>query len=203
MPEPRIVLYRDQQLEQIALQVLSKFHIPPDSLPVDIELITERDFQITVMPFSGLQRNYGIEAYVALSRKNIYVDQFLMNSDRHENRYRFTIAEELSHALLHRTLYEEVRTPEEYFEVNENIKPELHDAMDKDAKHLAGALLMPGSLYRSHALSLFNQIDHTRCGNSTELQATIAKALAGVFNVSPQASWVRFGKLRLSTTIRK
>lgn len=203
MPDPQPVLYERGQLENIAAQVIERFHKPPGSLPVDIELIIERDFGITILPFQELLTLYGFEAFIALSRKNIYVDPSLLDLDQNENRYRFTLAEELAHGILHRNLYQAISTPDDYHEMLMNIKPEIHDAMDRDAKHLAGAILMPASMYRERALQIFHEADRTKYKTSMELQVEIAAQLAPVFGVSGQASWVRFNKLGLPQGIHK
>lgn len=127
-------------MEQIAAHFLSNFHQPKDAIPVDIELITERDLEITICPFPSLQVLYGIEAFITVNRKTIYVDPFLMDLDQNEKRYRFTIAEEVAHGLIHRDLFKNVKTPEDYIGLYDWLDREIYRWMDRNAKYLAGAI---------------------------------------------------------------
>lgn len=193
-------IYSKVELEDLASAFLRKFHKPPDSLPVDIELITERDLGIQIIPFASLQLLYGIEAFITLSRKTIYVDPFLMDLDQNERRYRFTIAEEVAHGIIHQDLFKGIKKPEDYLALYNQLNPETYRWMDRNAKYLAGAILMPGNLFEAKATELFQQLPASPA-KSTKLseidQIRIIAGLADLFQVSQYSAAIRFSHLGL------
>ena len=65
-----------------------------------IEEIVEFDFRINIVPVLGLQREFEVEGFTSGDLKNIYVDEYTY-TDR-ITRYRFTLAHEMGHIVLHR-----------------------------------------------------------------------------------------------------
>ncbi|MBI4680411.1 MAG: ImmA/IrrE family metallo-endopeptidase [Nitrospirae bacterium] len=183
-----------QELETIAEIFLDAFHKPKDSLPVEIDVIVEADLDIGIYPYSELQERHGLQGYLALSLKKIYVDRNIMDSDLFERRYRFTIAEEVGHYMLHKNIFADVKTPEDYIDAYGRISAKEYAKMDMDAKHLGGAILMPTELFRKESLAYAT---NTPGLTSDEL----FKYLSGVFNVSPLAVYHRFRVLGLSEQI--
>ena len=99
MPSPHIRFYTIAELEEVAEIFISKFNDPPNRIPIEIDLIAERDLNISIIDFSMLREKYGLEAFLALGKKTIYIDTALMDLDLYLNRYRFTIAEEIAHRI--------------------------------------------------------------------------------------------------------
>lgn len=75
--------------------------------PVDIELIVERDYQIDVVPIRGLQDRFNIDAFISWDMTTISVDEFVL--ENRLNRYRFTLAHELGHRVLHRDVLQTMK----------------------------------------------------------------------------------------------
>lgn len=67
--------------------------------PVAIEMIVERDFEMDVVPIRGLQNAFNIDAFISRDLTTISVDEFVL--ENRLNRYRFTLAHELGHRVLH------------------------------------------------------------------------------------------------------
>lgn len=67
--------------------------------PVAIEMIVERDFRMDVVPIRGLQNAFNIDAFISRDLTTISVDEFVL--ENRLNRYRFTLAHELGHRVLH------------------------------------------------------------------------------------------------------
>lgn len=197
MPHPRIRFYFPQELETFAEVFLEKFHNPPDSLPIEIDTIVEADLDIRILPFACLEQKYGLHGYLALSLKKIYIDQYIMDDDSFERRYRFTVAEEVAHSLLHKDLFKDVTTPEEYLIALDKITESEHARMDIDAKRLAEAILMPADLYRRECLKIATEI----VDKNKPVKAILSLRLASKFNVSEEAVGYRFRHLGLATQI--
>jgi hypothetical protein len=73
--------------------------------PVDIEAIVDVALGIDIAPVSGLKSDHDIDGLIACDGSTIWVDGGIYWSDN-PFRYRFTLAHELGHWLLHRDLLE-------------------------------------------------------------------------------------------------
>lgn len=196
---PRI--YNTGELEAVAEEFLKQFHKPPDSIPVDIELILERDLDISIIEFQSLKRLYGMEAFITLSRRAIRMDPMFMDLDSNERRYRFTVAEEGAHAIIHKDLFKNVKTPEDYLALYDSLDPAIYRLMDKNAKYLASAILMPAHMYEEKANEIFQDEAHDSLPLTTVHLLTIQK-LSEVFQVSDWAAGIRFQHLGLDRRLR-
>jgi len=97
-----IPVYSYEDLRKKADEFLLKYN-PSGDIPVPIEEIVEFDFKINIVPVLGLQREFEVEGFTSGDLKNIYVDEYTY-TDR-ITRYRFTLAHEIGHIVLHRHLY--------------------------------------------------------------------------------------------------
>jgi hypothetical protein len=70
--------------------------------PVAIELIVERDYKMDIVPIRGLQNAFNIDAFISRDMTSISVDDSVL--DNRLNRYRFSLAHELGHRVLHREI---------------------------------------------------------------------------------------------------
>jgi len=197
MPHPKIRFYTPQELETFAEIFLEKFYSSGESLPVEIDTIVEADLDIRILPFSCLEQKYGLHGYLALSLKKIYIDQYIMDEESFERRYRFTVAEEVAHSLLHKDLFKDVTTPEEYMVALDKITETEHARMDIDAKRLAEAILMPADLYRKECLKIATEIS----GKNKSTKSVLFLRLANEFNVSEEAVGYRFRHLGLDSQV--
>lgn len=198
---PRLnpVFYSSAQLEEIATEFLQQYHVG-DTHEVDIELILEKCVGIRILEFRSLKFLHGIEAYITLSRKTIYVDPFLMDLDVNEKRYRFTVAEEAAHSIIHRDLFIGVTTPEEYLALYDRLGGDVYRRMDKDAKRLAGAILTPLEPFQALAAKYFQEFVDNQPAEALHIKM-IGK-LAEVFNVSQYSAAIRFEQLGLDRRFR-
>ncbi len=194
MSDLPIKFYTHQELETMAELFLEAFHRPQGSPLVEIDVIVEADLDIRIFPYSNLAGRHGLHGYLALSLERIYVDQNIMDSDLFERRYRFTVAEEVGHYMLHRDLFTGVKTPEDYLNAVDRISTKEYGKMDMDAKYLGGAILMPTELFRKESLGYA-----TNCTGLT--QDELFRYLANKFNVSEIAVSHRFRVLGLKDQI--
>jgi Zn-dependent peptidase ImmA (M78 family) len=187
--------YPKTELEVFADEFLQLYNAS-SVFPVDIEVIIERDLEISILPFSELKRMYGIEAYLTLSKRNIYVDPFLMDLDQNEKRYRFTLAEEVAHGILHKDLFTGIKTPEDYLALYDKMNPSDYRKMDKDAKYLGAAILMPRSAFQDKAAEYYEELVDGQ--NAATIQYQMIDKLAEFFHVSEFSTGIRFQELGLS-----
>ena len=84
---------------------LSQYHLQR-TIPVPIEAIIELQFGMDIVPMPGLG-HFDVVAYVSQDMNEIRVDEFVQRE--RPARYRFCLAHELSHKLLHADVFRELR----------------------------------------------------------------------------------------------
>ncbi|MGM0486693.1 MAG: ImmA/IrrE family metallo-endopeptidase [Planctomycetota bacterium] len=118
-------------------------HHPSRDLPIPIENIVEFRFNLDIVPVPGLH-NYDIVAYITHDQKEIRVDQYVLES--RTNRYRFSLAHELGHLILHPELFEylKFRDAAEWKNVMTTSIPEKeYRYLEFHANFFAGLVLVP------------------------------------------------------------
>jgi Zn-dependent peptidase ImmA (M78 family) len=110
---------------------------------VPIEKIVEFRFGIDIVPVPGLHSQFDIDSYITSDLKEIRVDEFVYK-DR-ETRYRFSLAHELSHSILHQDVFKELKfsTVLEWKSAVGSIPPEDYSWIEHQAYCLAGLILVP------------------------------------------------------------
>ena len=118
-------------------------HHPAGAIPVPIEEIAEFGLDLNIIPLPNLYKDFGIESWLSADEKSIYVDQFQL--ENLEPRYRFTLAHELSHLLLHQELYRGIQLGsfEDWLQFQESLDPGQRDDYEWQARNLAGRILVP------------------------------------------------------------
>ncbi|MFZ3209843.1 MAG: ImmA/IrrE family metallo-endopeptidase [Geobacteraceae bacterium] len=81
---------------------------PEDSLPVPIEEIVEFQLKLDIIPMPGLLKGFEIDGFLSRDFSSIYVDDFIQGNRL--TRYRFTLAHEVGHLVLHRELLDKIAT---------------------------------------------------------------------------------------------
>lgn len=94
----RVAYWTDDQLRMAAKGFLAEAH-PTGTLPIPIEEIVDLHCQIDIVPVENLNLD-GHEAFTSRDRKTIYVEASTYKH-KNSNRFRFTLAHELAHILLH------------------------------------------------------------------------------------------------------
>lgn len=193
MKRPKIQFYDIPTLEEIAKTFIEKYHNKND-IQVDIEYIIEEKLGWSIVGINSLIENHCIEAYVTKG-KTIYIDSYLM--DCKERKYRFTLSEEVAHFMLHRDLYANCKNLEEHLEIYDNITTSDYWRMDRNAKYLASAIIMPAEPFEKQALSRYKRIDRKRYRTNEAVLYRVALDLSNDFNVSDIAAEIRFKNLGL------
>ncbi len=162
--EVRRLSYSD--LRNQSEQFLAKYH-PSRMIPVPIEEIIEFQFEIDIVPIPNLLRSEEIDGCLSNDLKTIYVDGNIYTN--YENRYRFSLAHELSHRLLHAHLFEllKFQSITEWKTVILGISEDDRGWFEWQAYALAGLILVPFQelasnfrgvldLMKSHGMTLQN-----------------------------------------------
>lgn len=109
-----------------------------EKFPVDVEEICD-SLGINIIPVSNLYRTFSIDAYISSDFKTIYVDN--SGFEKNTPRYRFSVAHELGHLILHKHYYpKDVASVNKWLNVSQKINS---DFAEFQANYFAGNLLVP------------------------------------------------------------
>lgn len=129
-------------LRQTATRFLGEHH-PSGTIPVPIEDIIEFDFRLDIVPTPGLLRAFEIEAFISSDLTTISVDD--TQAETYPNRYRFSLAHELAHLLLHKSIFGgyQFSTIAGWKTTVKMFLPDDYSRLEFQAYALAGLMLVP------------------------------------------------------------
>jgi Zn-dependent peptidase ImmA (M78 family) len=123
-----------------------------------------------------------------------------------ETRYRFSLAHEVGHLLLHADLYRGARLTlfEGWLAFHEGLDPILRDSMEWQARSLAGRILVPGPPLLQRAQQLLDCAKKRlpKAVTSEALFGAISIPLAEIFNVHEEVVRIRLSADRLGRLLR-
>jgi hypothetical protein len=194
--------YAYTTLQSEAEKFLSRYH-SVGTIPVPIELIIERDFGIDIIPVPGLCE-FDTVAYINTGMDEIYVDESVYNNRR--NRYRFSIAHELAHRILHADIWKQFsfQKIDEWRKFHANAIPRReYDFLEYHANCFAGLVLVPSRNLRNEfdkcmELAKKQDIDFNSMGDAE--RDIIEGYLAPIFEVSSEVIHRRADKESLWET---
>ncbi len=116
-------------------------------IPVPIERIIDVDLQINVIPIRGLKRVCDTDAFISSDFTEISVDEPVYKHPN-QNRYRFSLAHEIAHYVLHRKLFTPypVHSLEGYLAFRARISAYAYDRLELQANCMARFMLVPRAL---------------------------------------------------------
>ncbi len=162
MDEFPIAYLSYEHLRERAAAFLAQHH-PSGTMPVPIEEIAEAKLGLDIVPVPGLQDalrsdDYGVVGFLTSDLKEIHVDEWIWK--HRYNRYRFTIAHEIGHLVLHRDLYESRRFDSIHtWKVFINsISDEVHGWYEWQAYAFAGLVLVPGDALRQAVATRVDEV---------------------------------------------
>ncbi len=134
-------------------------HNPSGANPVPIEEIVEFKFGINIVPVLGLQRQLDVEGFTSSDLKTIYVDEYVYTE--YINRYRFTLAHEIGHVVLHRHLYDKhkFKTINGWKEFINSMTEEEHGWLEYQGYAFAGLVLVPRESLVKHTAEWIKKIE--------------------------------------------
>ena len=131
-------------LRQKADAFLRAYH-PSRDIPVPIEKIVDNQFKIDIVPALGLRDDdHDIVAFITSDFAAIWVDEYIVN--HRVNRYRFSLAHELGHSLLHKDVFAKLKfsTLAAWKEqIGTAIPEKEYGYLEYQASSFAGLILVP------------------------------------------------------------
>ena len=160
------------QLRRHADAFLSKYH-RAQQIPVPIEQIIEFQMHLDIVPLPGLEEAFEIVGFTASSLNEISVDQYVY--EHQPGRYRFTLAHEVGHVVLHAELFKEhrFRGADEWKRFVRAF-PDLElNRLEWQAHSFAGLVLVPSEALQRELKSAARQVR----AKSITMETDFAKAL--------------------------
>ncbi|NWF54371.1 MAG: ImmA/IrrE family metallo-endopeptidase [Syntrophaceae bacterium] len=184
-----------QQISQRAEEFLLTYH-SSKALPVPVEEIVEFKLGVDIVPIPNLQKDFEIEGFTSSDLKAIYVDQFIL-SER-PARYRFTLAHEIGHIVLHKRIFKEIRisSVKSWKTFADLVDPQYYSALEFQGYAFGGLILVPPAelkrLMEKNLPDIKNLIKISKSRNIGRDQyldyakEKIAQELAPIFDVSTE-----------------
>lgn len=132
-----------EQVQKRAAAFLHREH-PSGAIPVPIEQIIEFNLELDVIPIPGLKPSFEVDAFITSDMTAIYVDEYVLTNV--PNRYRFSLAHELAHAVLHQKTYRSfgISDIESWRLAQARLSERDHSWLEQHAYWFAGLVLVPG-----------------------------------------------------------
>ena len=109
-----------------------------NNLPVDVEALCD-SMGISILPVPNLAKTFSVDAFISADFTIIYVDSREFEKESH--RYRFSVAHELGHYVLHRKYYPgNISDFTAWLKISRGIN---NDYAEFQANFFAGNLLVP------------------------------------------------------------
>jgi hypothetical protein len=161
-----------EMIRRSADDFLLTYH-PAMVLPVPIEEIIDLRLRVNIVPVPGLRQAFDIDAFTSSDCTEITVDEAIYNRQPH--RYRFSLAHELGHMVLHGAIYQHAtfRTVDDWIAFVRECPGDEHTWLEYQAYSFGGLILVPRQLLES------------------ETEGAVRKALESGVNVHPSdaAAW--------------
>ena len=132
----------NNEIQSRAKHFLDRHH-PAGGIPIPIEEIIELQLKWDIIPVPGLRNAHGTEGFITSDMTEIYVDQGIQ--ERVLVRYRFTLAHEMGHAVLHQKVYRKlgIEDTASWLRTQHDVTVQDHDWLERQANAFAGFVLVP------------------------------------------------------------
>jgi hypothetical protein len=188
--------YSYNELAAAAGSFLQQRH-PSRACPVPIEEIVELKLRLDIVPTPNLQADFDTVGFTSSDLSAIYVDDFVYR--KRPARYRFTLAHEVGHIVLHSSLYQS-RTFDsiaEWKQVISSIEDEDYGWMEWHANAFAGLVLVPPATLRAQTALCLKRVQEHAPSAKEEPEAYrefVELCLSQAFEVSTEVIAKRMEK---------
>ncbi len=154
-----------------------------------------------IYPFPNLYRIFKQNGFLGRERKVIYIDEY--QYDNFVEKYRFTLAHEVGHFIMHESLYEGLsfNSEEEYIEWLQSRPRNSLGWFETHANWFAGQILVPTEWLEKYCVSLLESYRDQFSGIeylSPEFWSYASNDLAEPFEVNPIVVEIRIRNEGLS-----
>jgi hypothetical protein len=127
-------------------------------IPVDVDKLVDNLLGIDIIPFPSLYRSFEINAFISNDFRKVYIDEYLYLNL--EPQYRFTLAHELGHMVLHGAYFKQFRIDSiaSYIEFVSGIGEDEYKLIETQANYFAGLFLVPAAVLKKYFLEQAGEI---------------------------------------------
>jgi hypothetical protein len=189
-----LVPFKDHDhIKKIAADFLRKYH-PKDSYPTPIEEIVEFRLGIDIIPIPGLHEIIEIDGFISSDLSNISVDDYVYK--HRQGRYRFTLAHEVGHAIMHEGVYRHraFNTTGDWKDFMETFSENQWSWLEWQANQFAGLILVPSHHLEKRVKYHSKQIKALGIKNEAVAMDRIVELLSRDFVVSREVILRRINK---------
>ena len=176
-----------EQIRCKAEDFLAKYY-PSGSIPVPIEDIVDLKMGINIYPIVGLKSAFEIDGFTSSDLREIAVDDHLYQ--KVPNRFRFTLAHELGHIILHADIYGQLKfnNAEQWKECYGKFSEFESKRMEWQANAFGGLVLVPKKALEQQTASHLQDVlkKANRRDISPAIWEVAENLLAKTFEVSGQ-----------------
>lgn len=201
----------DEEINNYAIDFLDNYH-PANTLPVPIEEIAEFSLGLEIIPIPGLSQQFNVAGFLSNDFVTISVDDFVYR-DR-PTRYRFTLAHEIGHLIMHQDLLKEhalFDSVDGWKKFVTGMDNRDHGAYEYQGYAFAGYILVPKDHLRREFVGALAEIDQRiRLAKKQQIPRTaylsyaideVASILAPIFDVSSEVMIRRIENDKLGVLI--
>lgn len=189
--------YKPWDIESIAQDFLKK-HWDPAKGWVDIEAIAEQELDLLI----DFTRAKAFDVLGSICRRHHDGRLVIVVNEDTSNRrplvYRFTLAQEVSHLLLHKDIIEAITTLDDLADFHESLSDEQYRWLESDVNRCAAAILMPQHEFTDAACDLYEywcrqvKSEGVKIRSAARfLQRHIVTDLAKQYQVNPRPARIR------------
>jgi hypothetical protein len=175
----------------------AKYRIDQQQVPLDVELIVEADLRLELRPEANLFKKTEMDALLTSNRKTIMVDLDRFTKTNLQNRFRFTIAHEIGHYVLHEAMYKDVKfgSVDDWLDFFEDFPQIEYRKLEWHCDEFAGRLLIHRDLLRKKFEEARAKLKGTEWEKVEQLPVYVVEAMATeiakFFGVSEQPVLIR------------
>lgn len=131
-----------------------------DDFPVPIEEIVEFDLGIEVRPVENMRIKTDLDAVISKDLSVIFLEKSLMENHRQLFRYRFALAHEVGHLVLHADKLKKTKfaTIDEWIKIRSESNEEDILWLEKQAMEFGGRLMVPREILLEEVSKLQDNI---------------------------------------------
>ena len=185
--------YKIPELERRARVLLEEKSHPTITIPIDIDFLVETEPGVKLDYRPGIKDRFSVAGVVWKSDEDtlsIFIDEYI--ADTNPTFYRFTVAEEYAHIILHRPIIEKITSLDM---VTQLMEMENYWKMDRNARRFAAATLMPAKQLLEDARDLYKRlVDAVGFGDERAIIDRLVDRLSRTYKVSPSAMRFRISE---------
>jgi hypothetical protein len=193
-----------QDVAQAATDFLKKYH-PSFEIPIPIEQIIDVQMGIDIIPFPRLYKDHRLNGFLTHDRSSIWVDE--IQGEQFYEKYRYTLAHEIAHYVLHGEIYEEAsfKTLQDYIKWRLVMPRKEIGWFEAHGNQFAGHVLVPsGPLLKAcHDLSSeYKDNDLPFDIYSSDFWSYAVNDIAPLFEVNPPVVEIQIRRANIIEKLR-